>query len=496
VSEPGGLTDDEFRALGHRMVDWVADYRAGLAARPVMSRVAPGEIRARFPPAPPESGGGLAAALDALETDVLPGITHWNHPSFFAYFPSNTSYASVLADLVAAGIGAQGMSWQTSPAATEIEQVTLDWLRQAVGLSAAWTGVIHDTASTATLTALLCARERALDYAQEGPGLQGEGAPLVVYTSEQAHSSVGKAALLAGFGREHVRLVPTDDAHALRLDHLAALVAEDRARGLRPCAIVATAGSTNSTAFDPLAGSARIAAEHGLWLHVDAAMAGSAMILPECRPLWDGVEGADSAVFNPHKWLGVGCDLSAYYVRDAAHLVRVMSTNPVYLRTEQDAAVVNYRDWQIPLGRRFRALKLWFVFVDVGVEGLRARLRRDLANARRLADVVDAARAEGWERVAPVALQTVCLRHVPPAFAGDEAAIAAHNLEIARSVNESGAAYLTPSVLAGKQILRVSIGALGSEWEHVEALWNALRQVAAGKAQGQAAGTRPTRPLR
>jgi len=259
LAEDQGLDAEGFRALGHRLVDWVADYRARLPGLPVMSAARPGEIRARFPAAPPEHGGGLADAIATLDATVLPGITHWNHPSFFAYFPSNTSYASVLADLVAAGLGAQGMSWQTSPAATEVEQVTLDWLRQAVGLSSAWTGVVHDTASTATLCALLCARERTLGYAQEAAGLQGAGAPLVVYASEQAHSSVVKAALLAGFGHERVRLVPTDDAFALRLDRLATLVAQDRAQGLRPCAVVATSGTTNSTAFDPLAGIAALA---------------------------------------------------------------------------------------------------------------------------------------------------------------------------------------------------------------------------------------------
>jgi len=476
VSDGAGLDDAAFRALGHRLVDWVADYRARMPSLPVKSTALPGEIRARFAAAPPAQGGGLAAVIDGLDTTVLPGITHWNHPAFFAYFPSNTSYASILADLVAAGLGAQGMSWETSPAATEIEQVTLDWLRQAVGLSAAWTGVVHDTASTATLTALLCARERTLGFAQERGGLADErGGALVVYASEQAHSSVTKAALLAGFGREHVRAVPTDEAFALRPDALAALVAADVARGARPCAIVGTTGSTNSTAFDPLAALAQLARAHGAWLHVDAAMAGCAMLVPECRALWDGVEAADSLVFNPHKWLGVGMDFSAYYVKDPAHLVRVMSTNPAYLRTAQDDAVVNFRDWQIPLGRRFRALKLWFVLADVGVDGLRARLRRDLAHARRLADAVDAARAEGWERVAPVALQTVCLRHVPPALAGDEAALTAHNLALARAVNASGAAYVTPSVLAGRQIVRVSIGAIGTEWEHVAAVWDALQ---------------------
>ncbi len=468
---------ETFRRLGHQLVDWVAEYREGLGARPVMSRVRPGEIRARFTSTPPEQGGGLHAALARLEADVMPGITHWNHPAFFAYFPSNTSYASVLADLVSSGLGVQGMSWQTSPAATELEEVVLDWLRQLLGLSPAWTGVVQDTASSATLCALLCARERSTDHAQRRGGLQDGGAPLVVYASEQAHSSVEKAVRLAGFGIAHLRGIATDAAYAMRPDALADALRSDVAAGRRPCAIVATVGTTNTTAVDPLEPIAALAAGHGAWLHVDAAMAGSAMLLPECRAHWAGIEHADSLVTNPHKWLGVGFDFSASYVRDPALLVRVMSTDPVYLRTAQDDAVKNYRDWHIPLGRRFRALKLWFLLLDEGAEGLRARLRRDLALAGMLARWVD--EAPGWERLAPVPFQTVCLRHVPVRLAGDEPALARHNREIARRVNESGAAYLTPSTLGECAMLRVSVGAERTGPADLEQLWARLRRTAA-----------------
>src|SRR4051812_13905426 len=262
----------QFRELGHALVDWIAEYRETVESRAVMSPVRPGEIRARFPRQPPEHGGAAHEILAHLDADVLPGITHWNHPGFFAYFPSNTSYASILADLACAGLGVQGMSWQTSPAATEIEEVMMDWLRQMVGLSPAWTGVIQDTASTATLGALLCAREKATGLAQHAAGLQGGGAPLVVYGSADAHSSIEKAAMLAGFGKAHLRAIATDACRAMRVDALADAIERDRAAGLRPCAIVATAGSTNTTAFDPIDEIAEVAARAGAWLHVDAAM--------------------------------------------------------------------------------------------------------------------------------------------------------------------------------------------------------------------------------
>lgn len=470
------MTPDEFRRLGHQLVDWIADYRARLPSLPVMSPVAPGDIRARFPAEPPEAGGGLPAALASLDEAILPGITHWNHPRFFAYFPSNTSLASVLGDLAAAGLGAQGMSWQTSPAATELEQVVMDWIRQLLGLPPAFKGVVQDTASTSTLTALLCARERASGFSQLEGGLQRSGAaPLVVYASAEAHSSVEKAALLAGFGKAHVRLVPTDETQAMRVDALEAAIGADLAAGRRPCALVAACGTTGTTGIDPLAALAGVAERHGLWLHVDAALAGTAMVLPECRPLWAGIERADSLVLNPHKWWGIGFDFSAYYVRDPATLVRVMSMSPSYLQTAQDGQVANLRDWGIPLGRRFRALKAWFHLVDEGAAALRARLRRDLENARWLAARVD--ETPGWERLAPVPLQTVCIRHVPEGVA-DEAALAAHNREIAARVNAGGRAYVTPGVVKGRQLIRVSIGATATERPDVEAAWAELRAAA------------------
>ena len=469
------MTPDEFRRLGHALVEWVARYRETMPGLPVMSRAAPGSIRALLPPAPPEEGRPLDALLPLLDTVVMPGITHWNHPRFFAYFPSKTHLASVLADLVSAGLGAQAMSWQTSPAATEVEEVMMDWLRQLVGLPADFTGVVHDTASTATLVALLCARERRSGNAQERGGFQDGEPPLVVYTSEMANSSVEKAALLAGFGRAHLRLLPTDAAHALLPGALEAAVQADLAAGRRPAAVVATSGTTATTAFDPVAAIAGLARRHGLWLHVDAAMAGTAMACPELRGLWSGVEGADSVVLNPHKWMGVGCDCSAYFVRDPAHLVSVMSTHPSYLRTAADAEVKNFRDWGIPLGRRFRALKVWFVLHALGAEGIRAAVHRDLALARWLADRVDA--EPTWERCAPVPLQTVCLRHLLPGRPAAE--VDAHNLALAQAVNASGEAYVTPAVVKGVQLIRVSIGALDTGPADVEAVWKLLRTTAA-----------------
>lgn len=469
------MNNDEFRELGHQFIDWVADYRASLPLFPVMSSAKPGEIRAKLPKSPPLHGEGLGGILKDLDATVMPGITHWNHPGFFAYFPSNTSYASILADIVASGLGVQGMSWQTSPAATEVEEVVMDWLRQMLGLSEAFTGVIHDTASTATLCALICAREKTSNFGQSRNGLQGGASKLVVYASDQSHGSIEKAALLAGFGKANLRLIETDKDYALRADKLLAAIREDVAMGKLPCALVACIGTTATTAVDPLKQLADIAQKYRLWLHVDAAMAGSAMILPECRWMWEGIEAADSIVLNPHKWLGTGFDLSAYYAKDPQHLIRVMGTNPSYLRTAQDDEVKNFRDWGIPLGRRFRSLKLWFVLRDQGVEGLQSRLRRDIANAGWLKDQVD--KDPEWERMAPVPLQTLCVRHVPKGMK-DEALLRAHNMAIADAINQSGRAYLTSAILKGKKVIRVSIGAEGTERKDVETLWAQMQDVA------------------
>jgi aromatic-L-amino-acid decarboxylase len=471
------MTPEEFRRHGHQVVDWIADYRERAATLPVMSRVTPGETKARLPASPPTEPEGFAAVLDDLERVILPGLSHWQHPRFFGYFPSNGELSSVLGDYLSTGLGVLGLSWQSSPALTELEEVVTDWLRQMVGLSNAWSGVISDTASSSTLVALICARERASDFSLARAGLQAEAAPLVVYVSAHSHSSVEKAALLAGFGRENIRTIATDARYAMRPDALADSVRDDLAAGRRPCAVVATSGTTTTTAFDPLEAIASVAREHGLWIHVDAAMAGSAMILPECRELWAGVEGADSLVFNPHKWLGAAFDCSLYYVRDPEHLVRVMSTNPSYLQSNVDDRVKNLRDWGIPLGRRFRALKLWCLVREQGVAALQRRLRRDIENARWLEGQV---RAEpGWRVLAPVPLQTLCLRHEPRGLEGD--ALDRHTLAWAGRVNGSGEAYLTPALLDGRWMVRVSVGALATERDHVAALWELLRgEVSAG----------------
>jgi aromatic-L-amino-acid decarboxylase len=470
------MDTNEFRQLGHELIEWIAAYREHIADYPVMSPSQPGEVAALLPAEPSLRGGDLGGIVADLDRVVMPGITHWNHPGFLHYFPSNSDLSSVLADLVSSGLGVQGMSWQTSPAATEVEDVVMQWLREMVGLPETFTGVIEDTASTSTFTALLCARERTSGFSQNRGGLQAEAAPLVVYASDQAHSSVPKAALLAGFGAEHLRLIGTDDEHALRLDHLERAIDDDLAAGRRPCAVVAAVGPTATTALDPVAGVAALCARHGMWLHVDAALAGTAMICPEYRWMWKGVERADSVVFNPHKWMGTGFDLSAYYVRDPEHLVRVMSTDPSYLRTAQDGLVRNLRDWGIPLGRRFRALKLWFLLRSEGVAGLQARLRRDVGNAAWLAEQVVA--APEWALMAPAPLQTVCLRHVPPALDGDDEALAAHNAALVRRVTAAGDYYFGTSLLKGRLIIRISVGAQATEREHVAGAWAALQEAA------------------
>lgn len=441
-----------------------------------MARTAPGEIKAALPAEPPENPESFDEVLADLDRVVMPGLSHWQHPRFFGYFPSNGELSSVLGDYLSTGLGVLGLSWQSSPALSEVEEVVTDWMRQMTGLSAEWSGVIQDTASTCTLVALLCARERSTGYGLARGGLQAEAQPLIVYTSGHSHSSVDKAALLAGFGRENVRHIASDEKFALRPEALEEAIREDLAAGRKPCAIAGTTGTTATTALDPIADMARIAREYGLWLHVDAAMAGSAMVLPECRWMWDGIEGADSVVLNPHKWLGAAFDCSLYYVRGPEHLIRVMSTSPSYLRTAADDQVKNLRDWGLPLGRRFRALKLWFLIREQGVKGLQARLRRDLVNAQWLTSAICA--EPNWRVLAPVPLQTLCVRHEPPGLEGE--ALDRHTQAWADRINRSGEAYLTPAILEGRWMVRVSVGALLTEREHVEALWRLMRKEAGG----------------
>jgi aromatic-L-amino-acid decarboxylase len=453
------MTPEEFRKRGHQLIDWIADYRTKLTELPVMARTAPGEIRAQLPARPPDAPEPFDVIFADLEKIILPGLSHWQSPDFFGYFPSNGLLSSVLGDYASTGLGVLGLSWQSSPALTELEEVTTDWMRQMVGLSDAWSGVIQDTASTCTLLALICAREKG-----------GQ----VVYVSAHSHSSVNKAAMLAGF--KHVHVIEHDEQFAMRPEALEARILADIAAGLKPCAVVATTGTTTSTALDPIEGIAVVAQKHGIWLHLDAAMAGSAMVLPECRWMWKGIEQADSLVLNPHKWLGIAFDCSLYYVRDPLHLIRVMSTNPSYLQSAADAQVKNLRDWGIPLGRRFRALKIWFAVREQGVSGLQTRLRRDLQNAQWLAEQVR--NTPDWVVLAPVVLQTLCIRHQPKGLEGEE--LDRHTQGWADRINRSGKAYLTPAVLEGRWMVRVSIGSLGTERSHVEALWGLIQEEACG----------------
>ncbi|MHB8598070.1 MAG: pyridoxal phosphate-dependent decarboxylase family protein [Ktedonobacteraceae bacterium] len=468
------MDTEEFRQIGHQLIDWIADYRTRIADLPVMSQVKPGAVRASLPGEPPTTPASFDDIFRDLDSIIVPGLSHWQHPNFFGYFPANSSLASVLGDYLSTGLGVLGLSWQSSPALSELEEVVTDWMRQMVGLSTAWSGVIQDTASTGVLIALLCARERTSNYSLARGGLQGEEKPLVVYASEQCHSSVEKAALLAGFGRANVRVIPTDKSYAMSADVLAATIEADIRSGLIPCAVVATTGTTTTTALDPLEEIGYIAHKYQLWLHVDAAMAGSAMILAECRWMWQGIEHADSIVLNTHKWLGVAFDCSLYYVRDPEHLIRVMSTNPSYLQSAVDDQVKNLRDWGIPLGRRFRALKLWCLIREQGVTGLQARLRRDIANAQWLAEQVQA--TANWRVLAPVILQTICVRHEPQNLTGE--ALDQHTHAWVNRINASGGAYLTPAILDGRWIVRVSIGAIPTEREHVESLWSLMRHEA------------------
>jgi aromatic-L-amino-acid/L-tryptophan decarboxylase len=439
-------------------------------------------VRALLPAEPPEQPEPFEAILADLDRVVAPNLSWWQHPRFFGFFPSNALLAGVLGDLAGTGLGVLGLSWQASPALTEVEEVVVDWFRRMAGLSEAWKGAIQDTASTSTLVALLCARERTTDYGLARGGLQAEAAPLIVYTSASSHSSVEKAALLAGFGRDNVRMVAVDEAFGMQPEALAEAIEADVAAGLKPCAIVAAVGGTATTSIDSLAPIADLAERHGLWLHVDAAMAGSAMILPECRWMFEGIEAADSLVVNAHKWLGAPFDCSLQYVRDEQHLLRVMSTNPSYLRSAVDQEVRNLRDTSIPLGRRFRALKLWFLIREQGVSGLQARLRRDMANARWLAEQVDA--TPDWEVVAPVVLQTVCLRHAPLGLEGES--LDAHNRAWADALNRSGEAFVTPALAGGRWMVRVSIGAPETQRADVEALWAAIRRFPAAPPPGRA----------
>lgn len=472
------MTPEEFRKAGHELIDWIADYRERIPDLPVRAQVSPGEVRDALPSEAPATAESFDTVLNDLENIVVPGVTQVQHPMHFGWFPSNASLASVLGDIASSGMGTLGISWESCPALTEVEQVVCDWLRQLTGLSEAWHGSIHDTASTACVTAMILAREKASDLSKNRGGLPASTAPLIVYSTQQAHSSIAKAVQLAGFGHDNLRFIEEDPfTRAMKPEALAATITKDRAAGHIPAGIVCSVGATGTTAMDPVDAIADIANAEGIWLHVDAAMAGSAMLLPEYRHLWQGVEKADSVAWNPHKWMGTILDTALMYVRDVDHLERVMSTNPSYLRSTADGEVVQYRDWGIPLGRRFRALKLWFHLRLDGPEAIRDRLRRDLDNAQWFKQQIEA--MPGWDVLAPVDLQTVCIRHTPDMANGEPLsgeALDQYTLNWVDRINRSGAAFMSPSVLDDQWMVRVSIGVEGTERAHLEKLLELLNE--------------------
>ncbi len=461
----------EFRRYAHELADWMADYLERAEQLPVKSMSAPGEILNRLPDDPPERGEGMTEILKDFAEIILPGMTHWQSPNFFAYFPANSSYPSVLAEMLTATLGAQCMKWETSPAAAELEEKMMDWLKEMTGLPPAFQGVIQDSASTATLVAILSARERATAYRVNQQGMNAAGT-LRVYCSTETHSSIEKAVKIAGIGSENLVKLPTDAAFRMDPHRLREAIESDLAAGFIPVCVVATLGTTGVTAIDPLAEIASICAGHQVWLHVDAAFAGSALILPEYRNMIAGVEQADSFVFNPHKWLFTNFDCSAYFVRDKHALLRTLQLVPEYLRTADQGRVNDYCDWSVPLGRRFRALKLWFVIRNYGVKALQDKLRAHIRMAQDLAGKISL--APDFELMAPVTLNLVCFRYRPAGVAGDQE-LNDLNERLLREINRSGKAYLTHTKVNGRFTLRMVIAQTRVEQRHVDAAWELIR---------------------
>ena len=466
------MTPDEFRKHGHAVVDWIADYYARIESYPVLSRAEPGQIRASLPATPPPKGESFDTILTDVEKLILPGITHWQSPNFFAFFPANASGPAILGDLLSSGLGVQGMLWATSPACTELETHVLDWLVGLLDLPRKFLstntggGVIQDTASSASLCALLAARERRTNFASNKRGCDGK---LVAYTSSQAHSSIEKDVQIAGLGLDNLRLIEVDENFAMRPDALTRQIEEDRRVGLVPCFVCATIGTTSSNAIDPLPEIGRICHENNLWFHVDAAMSGTAALCPEFRHTHDGVELADSYTFNPHKWMFTNFDCNCFYVADRKVLIQTLSILPEYLRNKatESGAVIDYRDWQIPLGRRFRALKLWFVIRHYGIEGLQYHVRRHVELAQQFADWVR--NDSRFEIAAPAPLNLVCFRHK----GGDEV-----NQKLMDRLNRSGDLYLTHTRLNDRLTLRFCVGQTNTMARHVERAWRRIQEEA------------------
>ena len=478
----GDISPEAFAAAGHELIDWIARYLEGIEHRPVLSQVAPGDIRSLLPASPPDDAEPLGRILGDIDPVIMPGITHWNHPGFLAYFAISGSGPGILGELLTAALNVNAMLWATSPAATELEELTLDWLRQMMGLPPGWFGVINDTASMSTLLALAAARAAPPDLAIRERGMAGRtDLPVLrVYTSEQSHSSIDKAAMALGIGHDNVVHVGVDDQFRMRPEQLEQAIARDRAAGMLPIAAVATVGTTSTTSIDPVPAIAAICRREKVWLHVDAAYGGIAAIVPEMRGVLDGAELADSIVVNPHKWLFTPIDCSALYTRHPEALRSAFSLVPEYLVTHGSGDAVNFMDYGVQLGHRFRALKLWMVIRAFGVAGLAARVRHHCELAREFASWVDA--EPDWEVMAPVPFSLVCFRYAPPAMPETERD--AHNARILAAVNSSGRAYLSHTRLGGAYTIRLAIGNIRTERRHAEKAWHLLRDAARGSSRG------------
>lgn len=466
------MDPEQFRKNAYALVDWIADYYKRVEEFPVLSRVAPGEVRASLPAQAPQQGEPFESILGDVEKLILPGITHWQSPNFFAFFPSNASGPGILGDLLSSGLDVQGMLWATSPACTELETLMLDWLVPALGLPEEFLstntggGVIQDTASSATLCAVLAARERATKFQSNHRGISEK---LCAYTSNQAHSSVEKAIRIAGIGLENLRLIETDETFAMRPNALARAIEQDYAAGRKPFFVCATVGTTSSNGIDPVPQIGDICRHHGAWLHVDAAMSGTAALCPEFRYLHNGLEFADSYCFNPHKWMFTNFDCDCFYVADRKVLIQTLSVLPEYLRNKatESGAVIDYRDWQIPLGRRFRALKLWFVLRHYGIEGLQFHIREHVRLAQKIASWIE--QDDRFELTVKPPLNLVCFR----LKAGDDI-----NQRLMDALNRSGKLYITHTRLNDRLTLRLCIGQTNTTFRHVENAWKLIQEEA------------------
>ena len=467
------MDSNEFRRYGHEIVEWIARYFENVEQYPVKSRVRPGEIKNALPELPPSGSESFDLFMKDFDEVIMPGITHWQSPNFFAYFPANSSPPSVLAEMLTAALGAQCMLWETSPAAAELEERMMEWLRSMTGIPPEFEGVIQDSASSATLAALITAREKVTRFRSNREGLSDAGR-LRIYVSTQTHSSVEKGAGIAGFGRDNLVKVAVRSDFSMDPGALEMAIQKDIAQGYVPCCAVATLGTTGTTAIDPLREIGVICRKHGIWLHVDAALGGTALLLPEMRWMADGIEHVDSLVFNPHKWMFTNFDCSAYFVRDAASLIRSFEILPEYLKTRTRGEVNDYRDWGIPLGRRFRALKLWAVIRSYGVEGLQSAIRGHIRLAKMLAGLIEADRNFGL--MAPVPLNTVCFRYCPAGMSDKDANTL--NEKINHALNDTGKIYLTHTKVEGRYVLRMVTAQTGVAERHILQAWDLIRETA------------------